>query len=117
VLAFKGLLVTNDGGATWKNATESVPELVTGVTAALFDFVRHPFRRDWWYVASLKGLYATTDAGATWQPADTMIGTSRVNHLQFAPGTQTLWAAVWSRGLWSLDIPAPAPPRKRVIRH
>ncbi|HEY8132593.1 MAG TPA: hypothetical protein VII12_11955, partial [Thermoanaerobaculia bacterium] len=117
VLAFKGLLVTNDGGATWRNATESAPpQLVTGVTAALFDFVRHPFRTDWWYIAGLKGLYATSDAGATWQPADTVIGRSQVTHLLFAPGTQTLWASVWSRGLWSLDIPAPTPPRKRVIR-
>ena len=103
VLCNNALGVTRDAGKTWTAALAK-----TG----LFAFARHPQRPDWWYVGGTSGLSVSTDSGTTWQPSPTL-GNQYIRALHFI-GSQTLWASVWSQGLWSLEIPAS--PRRRAVR-
>jgi photosystem II stability/assembly factor-like uncharacterized protein len=114
VLGLHGLLVTRDGGTTWTSGTASAP--AAWLKAGLFDVALHPRRSGWWYIAGQNGLYGTADAGTTWQSAPDLPGHVFTRRLQFAPGTETLWASVWSRGLWSLDL-ADENSRRRAVRH
>ncbi len=114
VLGLHGLRVTRDGGTTWTDSTKSAP--AAWLKSGLYDFVRHPSQRGWWYVGGQNGLYGTADAGATWQSAPELPGHLFARHLEFEPGTKTLWAGIWSRGLWSLDV-ADGNARRRTVRH
>lgn len=113
-LGLHGLFVTRDGGTTWIDSTTSAP--AAWLKAGLYDFVRHPGQRGWWYIGGQNGLYGTADGGVTWQSAPDLPGHLFARHLEFEPGTETLWAGFWSRGLWSLDV-SDGNSRRRAVRH
>jgi photosystem II stability/assembly factor-like uncharacterized protein len=106
------LMITRDGGLTWTDVSASAPALL--LSRSLFTFARHPKQPNTWYLGGTLGLYGTQDGGTTWEPAPGMLGHLNTRHLLFPAGSDTLWAATWGRGLWSLDLTPPSPPKRRA---
>ncbi len=108
VLARYGLQVTRDGGKTWSIVRAATPYELT-------DFAVHPTRGDWVYLSSRSGLAGSVDSGMTWTKA--ALPHPNVTAILFSAGGRTLWASTYGRGLWSIDIDAPAPhPKRRAAR-
>lgn len=112
ILFNNALLASRDGGSTWQNIIENAP--AAWRARGLSTFIRHPQNKEWWYVGGPGGLYVTTDRGVTWEAAPRFVAVP-VRAMRFVQNQ--LWAAVWSHGLWSLDVPPPAVPRRRSARH
>lgn len=108
-----GLEVTRDGGNSWTDLKRHLPFGVAG----LQDLVRHPRYADWLYLATQYGLWTSADGGATWSiTSHPVLQVISVTALRFAPGTNVLWAATYGRGVWSADVPPPAPRRRAASR-
>jgi photosystem II stability/assembly factor-like uncharacterized protein len=68
-----------------------------------------------WYVASDIGVFITTDAGGNWADATLPLGLPQVEctAIEAMPvrtdGTSAINVATYGRGMWRLDLVAPAP--------
>ena len=60
------------------------------------------------YVATDVGVMASQDGGATWANATQPLGLPnvQVNDLVVAPGTRTLYAGTYGRGIWRIGLPS-----------
>ncbi len=93
------LLMTGDGGRTWVDIVgKRVPQ------APINDVIRHPSKRHWLFIATDVGVFRTTNLGQTW----IKVGANRplvpVNENQLPPGSQTLYAATYGRGIWTTSL-------------
>ncbi len=63
------------------------------------------------YVATDIGVFSTTSAGTAWNNATAPLGLPnvQVNDVKAVPGTRSLYAATYGRGIWRIDLPAPVP--------
>ncbi|HSP15878.1 MAG TPA: hypothetical protein VLV78_14115 [Thermoanaerobaculia bacterium] len=108
VAADRGILETSDGGATWRS--------IFG-PARVERIVEHPLKHGWLYAGTQVGLFISDDEGEHWSAASGPVVPARVDirDLVFQPGTTTLYAATYGRGVWSLDIPV-STARRRAVR-
>jgi photosystem II stability/assembly factor-like uncharacterized protein len=80
-----GLLVSSNGGATWR---ESGLE-----TEGVFSLLVHPTRRGTAYAGTTQGIFRTADGGAHWLPVSPALDELLVYTLAFSPASpRTLFA-------------------------
>ena len=92
---------TRDGGVTWQDITGNgslgLPD------APVYSIVQHPTQRNWLYVGTEVGVFSSFDAGNTWIAAPSGPANVIVYDLSFLAQSNTLLAATFGRGLWTLD--------------
>jgi hypothetical protein len=78
--------------------------------APIFAIVRHPTQPSLWFVAGDAGVFRTDDAGGAWTNATGPLGlpNTHVRDLRLSGDRNTLYAATFGRGVWSMDISRPA---------
>jgi hypothetical protein len=87
---------TTDGGATWSNIGNALPEApVRSVTI-------HPRKEDFIYIGTEVGVFASEDGGANWSPTNEGPTNCSVDDL-FWMG-QTLVCATHGRGMFHIDL-------------
>lgn len=84
----RGLMISSDDGATWRNTQAPQHGFGLAVTSA-----GHIFIGGW------DGLHKSTDDGATWDPVDMKINSPRIQEL-FISNAGTLFAGLYLGGLW-----------------
>jgi photosystem II stability/assembly factor-like uncharacterized protein len=94
------VLRSDDGGATWEDATNNLPS--TPVNAIATD----PANRDRVWVACDLGVYESRDAGQTWSVFGVGLPNALAVDLLFHESTRRLRAATRSRGVWEVQVPA-----------
>ncbi len=98
---------TQAGAArTWRNLSGSgaaaLPDVPVNAIALDPDAPSTTF-----YVATDVGVMASQDGGATWGNATQPLGLPnvQVNDLVMVPGTRTLYAGTYGRGIWRIGLP------------
>jgi photosystem II stability/assembly factor-like uncharacterized protein len=95
---------TTDAGATWRSATgragAELPE------APIWSLAQHPTRPHDFYAGTEVGVFESADGGDTWKPISGSAFAVAVQDVSFVPGTSTLLAGTFGRGLWSLETTA-----------
>jgi photosystem II stability/assembly factor-like uncharacterized protein len=98
---------TTAGGArTWVNRSgagaSGLPDIPLNAIALDIDTPATT-----WFVGTDVGLFMTTNSGATWTNATQPLGLPnvQVNDLKAVPGTRSLYAATFGRGIWRIPFP------------
>lgn len=89
--------VTNDGGTTWTNIHNNLPNVT------LNDIKRHPTQSNWLYLAAANGVYASENGGQTWSATNEGPNGVRVREL-FWYDPSTLIAATYGRGMFRATV-------------
>ena len=79
--------------------------------APVFAIVRHPTAPESsWFVAGDVGVFRTDNGGAAWTNATAPLGlpNTLVRDLRLSGDGNTLYAATFGRGVWSMDVSRPA---------
>jgi photosystem II stability/assembly factor-like uncharacterized protein len=93
------LVMTSDGGATWTDiAGKKLPQ------APVNDVIRHPSKPKWLFIATDVGVYRTTNLGKTWLKVGDNLPLVPVNDIDMIPGSDTLYAATYGRGVWKTSL-------------
>lgn len=94
--------VTNDGGATWTNIHNNLPNVTIN------DIKRHPSQANWLYVAAANGVYTSENGGQTWSATNDGPNGVRVREL-FWYDQSTLIAATYGRGMFRATVAGGGP--------
>ncbi|MBL8513261.1 MAG: hypothetical protein JNJ55_04655, partial [Betaproteobacteria bacterium] len=89
--------VTNDGGATWNNIHNNLPNVT------MHDIKRHPTQANWLYVAAANGVYTSENGGQSWSATNDGPNGVRVREL-FWYDPSTLIAATFGRGMFRATV-------------
>jgi photosystem II stability/assembly factor-like uncharacterized protein len=93
------IVMTSDGGKTWADiAGKKLPQ------APINDVIRHPSKPKWLFIATDVGVYRTTNLGKTWLKVGDNLPLVPVNDIDLPPGTDTLYAATYGRGVWTTSL-------------
>jgi photosystem II stability/assembly factor-like uncharacterized protein len=91
--------VTNDGGATWTNIHNNLPNVT------MHDIKRHPTQPNWLYVGAANGVYTSENGGQSWSATNDGPNGVRVREL-FWYDPSTLIAATYGRGMFKATVSA-----------
>lgn len=94
--------VTNDGGVTWANIHNNLPNVT------MHDIKRHPQQANWLYVAAVNGVYTSENGGQTWSTTNDGPASVRVREL-FWYDPSTLIAATYGRGMFRATVASLGP--------
>ena len=98
------LLVTNDGGKTFKSLVNNLP---SASPADYLHVIREdPHNRDLLFVGSSRTAYVSIDRGQSWSRLSANLPTVPVFDLQIHPRDHEMIAATHGRSLWVVDIAA-----------
>ncbi len=98
------LLVTNDGGKTFKSLVNNLP---SASPADYLHVIREDMHnRDLLFVGSSRTAYVSIDRGQTWSRLSANLPTVPVFDLQIHPRDHEMIAATHGRSLWVVDIAA-----------
>lgn len=92
------VFVSSDGGTTWSNRTNGLPDLPINALEV------HPGNPKRIWVAADLGVYESTDAGASWHDFSNGLPHMYVGDLVYHPHARVLRAATRSRGLWEIPV-------------
>jgi hypothetical protein len=89
------VLRTADGGSSWSSITSNLPQAPVNDIAISGSAL---------YVATDVGVYRSKNIGATWQAVGTGLPNVPVTDLELRAASNTLYAASFGRGMWSLSL-------------
>ncbi|MBD3335311.1 MAG: glycosyl hydrolase [Candidatus Eisenbacteria bacterium] len=93
---------TTDGGATWNDISQGLPEVPINVVRV------DPDVPSWLYVGNDVGVYVSTDTGQSWLPLGQELPVVTVHDLRLHAPTRTLVAATHGRSMFRYDLPVPS---------
>ena len=90
---------STDGGSTWSNISLNLPNLVVKEV-----FVHQTDVKNTLFVATEIGMFTKDDDDTQWSRLGTGLPNTRVQDFKFNYTTNTLYAATFGRGLWSVNF-------------
>ena len=90
------LWATGDGGTTWRNLGQALPEAPVRALAV------HPDHSDFLYAGTEVGLFASEDGGATWSPTNEGPTNCSVDDLFWM--NRVLICVTHGRGMFKIDL-------------
>jgi photosystem II stability/assembly factor-like uncharacterized protein len=98
------ILMTNDGGTTWKDISGNLPEI------PINDVIVDPQFNDVLYIANDLGVWYSPNLGGVWDVLGSDMPLTVVNDLVFHANTRTMVAATFGRSLQKIDLSNFMPP-------
>jgi photosystem II stability/assembly factor-like uncharacterized protein len=92
------VLMTTDGGATWKDISGNLPQ------SPVNDVIRHPKKQGWLYIGTDMGVFFSPNLGRTWLKVGASFPAVPVMDVHFHTATSTLFAATFGRGILHATI-------------
>ena len=92
------VLMTTDGGATWRNISGNLPQ------APVNDVIRHPKHSQWLYIGTDMGVFFTPNLGRNWLKVGETFPAVPVTDVHFRAASQTLFAATYGRSIFHATI-------------
>ena len=90
------LLKTIDGGTTWTSIVGNLPQAPVNDIVVVGSSL---------YVASDVGVFGSDDGGTTWSTAGAKLPNVPVTDLEYVAASNSLYAATFGRGIFSLALP------------
>jgi len=91
---------SDDGGATWSDATGDLPLLP--INKVLAD--PNDGSGDTVYVANWIGVYRTTDGGSSWSPVGSGLPLAMISDMYLSPNGDFLRVSSYGRGVWETPL-------------
>ena len=90
------VLKTIDGGTTWTSIVGNLPQAPVNDVVVVGSSL---------YVATDVGVFASDDGGTTWSTAGAKLPNVPVTDLEYVAASNSLYAATFGRGIFSLTLP------------
>ena len=104
---------TPNQGMNWLDVTSNFPGLAINTLAIV---PGQAFDPPLLFVGTREGIYLSFDQGASWGLFNQGMPFSDVRDLQYAPAQRTVWAALYGRGVWVLDVAGIHLPTAKITR-
>lgn len=90
---------TTNGGLTWSNITQNLPNLPVNTVVLHQNNAHHPV-----YVGTDYGVWYTNDTLGQWEPYMTDLPSVIVSDLQILYATEEIFAATFGRSIWKAEL-------------